>query len=187
MVTQEQLGLILIKDFVIQACLALLVGAGVFYIAAPHSWGLGAFYQELTYAGIAICISLMILVPVLLLLFRKKRKYFFSMPVFCFIGIALTIYLYPAPNRYLNPSDSLKNDIEQSLHEAGMPLSLRYTVHSRRKVAFDIFVEHKWEVTVWGRQSGKYQIFTYVEHFGEGYLKANGEADWLELTRKPKS
>lgn len=176
----------MIKDFVIQAFLALLIGAGVFDISAPHSWGLGIFYQELTYAGLSIGISLVILIPIILLLFRNKKKYFFSLLFFSFIGVLLVAFLYPAHDRYSYPSANLKEDIEASLHKAGMPLSLRYSVHSRRKVPFDMFSQHKWEVTVWGRKAGKSRIFTYIEHFGRGQLKTYGQTDWLELTKKPQ-
>lgn len=174
------------KEFLIQAVISLLVGAAVFFLAAPHSWGLGIFYQEMRYAGISIGISLAMLLPVILLLFRKKKKYFFSLLFFSFIGILLVAFLYPAHDRYSYPSDSLKEDVEDSLHKAGMPLSLRYSVHPRRKVAFDMFVEHEWEVTVWGKKAGKSRIFTYIEHFDQSELKTYGETDWSELTSKPQ-
>ncbi|ACV27162.1 hypothetical protein [Kangiella koreensis] len=173
-------------NFLIQALIALLVGAGVFYIAAPHSWGVGVFIQEPIYAAISLGISLVILIPTGLLLFRKKQKYFFSMFFFSFIGIALVVYLYRAPDRYSYPSDSLEEDVRALLYEAGMPLSLGFDIRNRRKVAFDVFAENRWEVEVYGRGYNNHIIFYYVERFGEGKLTSSYEVNWSKLTRKPQ-
>lgn len=174
------------KDFLIQAFISLLVGAGVFYIAAPHSWGIGVYLQEPIYAAISLGISLAILIPIGIIVFRKKKKYIFVMIFFSFIGIALVVNFYRAPDRYSYPSDSLKEDIRTSLYEAGMPLSLGFDVRNRRKVAFDLFAERRWEIKVFGRGFRNYKHFYYVERFGKGELLIANEVDWSELTSKPQ-
>ena len=173
-------------NFLIQALIALLVGAGVFYIAAPHSWGIGVFIQEPIYAAISLGISLVILIPSGLLFFRKKQKYFFSMFFFSFIGMALVVYFYQAPSRFTKPPEPIKEDILTALYEAGMPLSLEVRMGYRTKQPFDIFVEHNWTASVWGKDPLKHKTFTYVERFGKGELKISQKVDWSELTRKPQ-
>jgi len=106
------------KDFIVQACLALLIGAGVFYIAAPHSWGLGIFIQEPIYAALSLVISQAILIPAILLFFKKKQKHFVSTFLFSFIGIVLMVFLYPSSKRLMLPSDSILEDIKESLHKS---------------------------------------------------------------------
>ncbi|MHC9510557.1 hypothetical protein [Kangiella sp. M94] len=176
----------MIKDFVIQALLALLVGAGVFYIVAPYSWGLGIVYNQLIYIVISLGISLAILIPLIFLLFKKKRKHFFSLLFFSFIGTLVVSFLYPPHDRYLHPSDSLKEDIEVSLHKAGMPPGLGFDVRNRKKVAYDLFAEHRWEVKVIGSGYRNYKYFYYVERFGQGKLIISDKVDWSELTSKPQ-
>ncbi|WP_417446108.1 hypothetical protein [Kangiella sp.] len=44
-------------NFLTQALIALLVEAGVFYIAAPHSWGIGVFLSEPFYGAISLGIN----------------------------------------------------------------------------------------------------------------------------------
>lgn len=171
-------------NFIIQAFIALLVGAGVLYIAAPHSWGVGVFIQEPIYTAISLGISLVILIPTGFIFFRKKQKYFFSMFFFSFIGIALVVYFYRAPDRYSYPSDSLEEDVRTLLYEAGMPLSLGFDIRNRRKVAFDLFVEHRWDVRVFGRGYNNHKNFYYVERFGQGELQISDDVDWSELTSK---
>ncbi|WP_223671186.1 hypothetical protein [Kangiella shandongensis] len=173
-------------NFLTQAVIALLVGAGVFYIAAPHSWGVGVFIQEPIYAAISLGISLVILIPIGFLLFRKKQKYFFSMFFFSFIGIALVVYFYQAPSRFTKPPEPIEEDILTALYKAGMPLNLNVSMGYRTKKPFDIFVEHSWTATVWGKDPLKHKTFTFVERFGKGELKISKEVNWLELTRKSK-
>ncbi|MBD3652960.1 hypothetical protein [Kangiella sp.] len=170
-------------NFLIQAFIALLVGAIVFYIAAPHSWGVGVFIQEPIYAAISLGISLAILIPSGLVIFRKKQKYFLSMFLFSFIGIVLVVYFYQAPYRYTKPPDSIKEDIEASLQKLDLPPNLSVSMGYRSKQPFDLFVEHSWTVTVWGENPLNYKTFTYVEHFGKGELKISKEVDWSELTK----
>lgn len=171
-------------NFIIQAFIALLVGAGVFYIAAPHSWGVGVFIQEPIYAAISLGISLVILIPAGFIFFRKKQRYFFSMFFFSFIGIALVVHFYRAPDRYSYPSDSLEEEVRTLLYEAGMPLSLGFDIRNRRKVAFDLFAERRWEVEVHGRGYNNYVIYYYVERFGVGELTTSYDVDWAKLTQK---
>lgn len=158
-------------NFLIQALIALLVGAGVFYIAAPHSWGIGVFIQEPIYAAISLGISLVILIPTGILFFRKKQKYFFSMFFFSFIGIVLVVYFYQAPSRFTKPPEPIKEDVLTALYEDGMPLNLKVSMGYRTKQPFDIFVEHSRAASVWGKDPLKHKTFTYVEHFGKGELK----------------
>ena len=103
---------------------------------------------------------------------------------FSFIGIALVVYFYRAPDRYSYPSDSLEEDVRNLLYEAGMPMSLGFDIRNRRKVAFDLFEEHRWEVEVYGSEY-RYKnhiTFYYVERFGDGKLTTYYDVDWSELT-----
>jgi|GEM_PF-2472856 len=176
------------KDFAIQACLALLVGAGVFYITAPHSWGLGIFIQEPIYAALSLAISQAILIPSILFFFKKKQKHLVSTFLFSFIGIVLMVFLYPSSKRLTLPSDSIREDIKASLHKkTDMPADLRIRVGYRTKQLFDFFAEHKWTVRISGNDPLKHKTLTYIERFGHGVLIISEEVNWSELNnRKPQ-
>ncbi len=167
-----------------QACLALLVGAGVFYIAAPHSWGIGIFISEPIYAGISLVISQAILIPAALFLFKKKQKYFFTMFFFSSIGIVLVVFLYPSSSRFTLPSYSIQEDIMGSLHETDIPSALKVSFDYRTKRPFDLFVEHEWTVSVSSKNPLKRRTFAYIERFGQGKLIIPDEIDWSKVTRK---
>ncbi|MHC9510578.1 hypothetical protein [Kangiella sp. M94] len=169
------------KSLIVQVLISLLVGAGVFYISAPHSWGVGIVFQEIIYGIISLGISLAILFPTVILLFKGRKKYPFSILIFSIIGCLLLVYFYPANYRYSTPSEAISNEVEALLIDKGMPSTVDFQVIRRKKVPFDIFAEHNWEVEVSGNKAGEYLYFYYIERFGEGELVTYGESNWSKL------
>ncbi|WP_223668890.1 hypothetical protein [Kangiella shandongensis] len=169
------------KSWLIQAFMSLLVGAGVFYISAPHSWGIGVYIQEPIYIFLSLFITLAILIPACLIIFKHKRIYYGSVILFSFIGIVLVSYFYPAHERYSTPSDTIEADVSLLLKDEGMPSNVRFKINLRKKVPFDLLSEHRWEGEISGSKSGTYLYFYYTERFGNGELIMQGEKDWSKL------
>ncbi|WP_049756746.1 hypothetical protein [Kangiella koreensis] len=155
---------------IFQILLSFLLGGIIFYISAPHSWGLGMFYQELIYGLSSIAASFLIVSILSLMLHKNKKKHFFLSLFFCTLGVVIVGIINPANQRYAEPSAALYETVQIELLEAGMPDDLKFTIKSRRKVPFDFFSEHSWPVLIHGHKAGKLKYGTYIEQYGNGYL-----------------
>lgn len=169
------------KSFIVQALISLLVGAGVFYISAPHSFGLGIYLQEPIYAGISLGISLVMLIPIWLIFFKRKKRYYGAAIIFSLVGIGLVSYFYPADERTYLASSTVKQKVYALLINEGMPPNRDFRIQIRQKLPFDLFAEHRWEVVVYGNNPINYQVVYYTERFGEGELVTHSEVDWSKL------
>lgn len=136
-----------------QGALSFFIGAGLFYLAAPHSTDHGTMFIEtfllLSLVGLAFVI-------VTTLKFILKNKITFVCFVAFSAGVIITQYYYPISDRRVEPSVIVEQKIRMTLERENTNIK-SIEVSTRAKRSFDLMRPKIWVVTVYTNDDSFYQ------------------------------
>ncbi|MBD3668369.1 MAG: hypothetical protein HUJ16_10435 [Kangiella sp.] len=128
-----------------QSVLSLLIGIGIFYLAAPHSTDHGTLIIEPILLLILLCTGFVIAIA---LKFIFKNRVTFLCFVFYAAGVIGTQQYYPIQDRIEEPSPEVEKEIRIVLERQFGNIE-RISINNRGKRLFDLLRPKEWVVILY--------------------------------------
>jgi len=135
-----------------QGALSFFIGAGLFYLAAPHLTEHGIIIEGIL---LTFLVSLGFII-VTALKFILKNKITFVCFVAFSAGVITTQYYYPVRDRVEEPSAIVEQEIRELLQQEYTNIK-SIEVSTRAKRSFDLLRPKIWVVTIYTNDDSYYQ------------------------------